>query len=144
MEEYMDRSTFIYQLYIGATPEKIWEALTNPDMTVQYWAHRNISDWKVGSSWEHQRPDENHTVDISGKIEAYNQPWRLTHGWTFAGQTHHAQVTFDIEKVDDNIAKLTLTHKNMEQDIEREVWAKVLCGLKTLVETGHALPNLMG
>jgi uncharacterized protein YndB with AHSA1/START domain len=109
----MDRPTFVYQLYIAATPEQVWEALTDPNLTVQYWTHRNISDWKVGSSWEHQKPDENHTVDISGEIIAYDPP------------------------------KMTLTHENMEHEIEREVWAKVLSGLKTLLETGRPLSGLL-
>jgi uncharacterized protein YndB with AHSA1/START domain len=139
----MDQPKFVYQLYIAATPEKVWKGLTDPNLTVQYWAHRNISDWRIGSSWEHQQPNEGHTVDISGKIIAYEPPKRLAHGWIFAGSTHQAQVTFDIKKVNESVTELTLVHEGMEHEIEREVWAKVLSGLKTLLETGQPLPDLL-
>jgi len=137
----MDDSLFVYELYIGATPQKVWQALTDPDLTLQYWGHRNISDWKIGSSWEHQRPNENRSVDISGTIIAFKPLKRLAHSWVFAGGTHAAQVTFDLERVGSGVTKLTLTHENMEHGIEGHVWAKVLSGLKTLVETGKALSD---
>jgi uncharacterized protein YndB with AHSA1/START domain len=46
----MSRPSFIYVTYINSTPEKVWQALTDPDFTRKYWVnHRNASDWKVGS-----------------------------------------------------------------------------------------------
>lgn len=139
----MGQPTFVYQVYITTTPEKVWEALTSPDLTVRYWAHRNISDWKVGSSWEHQQPNESHAVDISGIIVECEPPKRLAHTWTFAGSIAQAKVTFDIVKINETVAMVTLTHEDIGHDIEREVWAKVLSNLKTLLETGQPLPGLI-
>ena len=51
----MDKAKFVYVTYISTTPEKLWDALTNPEMTRQYWGnHRNASDWQPGSPWRHE------------------------------------------------------------------------------------------
>lgn len=139
----MNSSSFTYTLYIGVSQEQVWEGLTDPELTVRYWAHRNISSWKVGSSWEHRRPQGEQRVDITGDIIECDPPHRLVHSWTFTGSPHRAAVFFDIEKVSDNVTRLTLTHENLEHDMERYVWPKVLSGLKTLLETGKSLPGLM-
>ena len=52
-----DKPTFVYVTYIHSTAEKVWEALTDSDLTAQYWGHSNVSDWRPGSRWEHQRTD---------------------------------------------------------------------------------------
>ena len=50
-----DRPSYVYVTYIEASPEAVWHALTDADDTAAYWGHANVSDWKVGSRWEHQR-----------------------------------------------------------------------------------------
>jgi DNA-binding transcriptional ArsR family regulator len=62
------KPTFVYVTYIESTPEKVWEALTDADLTAAYWGHRNISDWQTGSTWEHQRTDRSHVADVVGTI----------------------------------------------------------------------------
>lgn len=48
--EPMADATFVYVTDISAAPEKVWAALSDPEMTTDYWArHRNVSDWKPGS-----------------------------------------------------------------------------------------------
>ena len=49
----MSNSKFVYALYIAATPEKVWKALLDGELTRQYWGHENVSDWKPGSPWKH-------------------------------------------------------------------------------------------
>jgi uncharacterized protein YndB with AHSA1/START domain len=44
-----ERPTFIYVTYIESTPQLVWQALTDPDITATYWGHSNVSDWQVGS-----------------------------------------------------------------------------------------------
>ena len=63
-----DKPTFVYVTYIESTPEKVWQALTDPDLTAQYWGHSNVSDWDVGSHWEHQRTDGTRIADVSGTV----------------------------------------------------------------------------
>ena len=43
-----DKPTFVYVTYIESTAEKVWEALTDADLTAQYWGHSNVSDWRAG------------------------------------------------------------------------------------------------
>ncbi len=44
-----DKPTFVYTIYIESTPEAVWHALTDAELTAEYWGHSNVSDWKVGS-----------------------------------------------------------------------------------------------
>ena len=46
----------------------MWDALTDPDLTAQYWGHSNVSDWQVGSPWEHRRTDGSGTADVVGEV----------------------------------------------------------------------------
>src|SRR5258708_35410058 len=58
-----DKPTFVYVTYIESTPEKVWHALTDADLSGDYWGHRNISDWQPGATWEHQRTDGSGIAD---------------------------------------------------------------------------------
>ena len=49
--------TYVYVTYIKASPEQVWHALTDVDLTAAYWGHRNESDWQPGSTWQHLRTD---------------------------------------------------------------------------------------
>ena len=52
----MAKPEFVYVTYIATTPEKLWQALLDGEITRQYWGYRNVSDnWKVGSTWRHER-----------------------------------------------------------------------------------------
>jgi uncharacterized protein YndB with AHSA1/START domain len=62
----MTKPDFVYVSYIATTPHKVWQALTDPELMRQYWgdpaagcSRMNISDWKVGSRWEHQQSYRN-------------------------------------------------------------------------------------
>jgi hypothetical protein len=61
-----DRPAFVYITYIESTPEKVWQALTDPDFTAEYWGHRNVSDWQEGSRWEHCRIHGSDVADVVG------------------------------------------------------------------------------
>src|SRR5512138_2714280 len=63
-----DKPTFVYVTYIQSTPERVWQALTDADLTAQYWGHSNVSDWQPGSAWEHVRTDGSGIADTGGKV----------------------------------------------------------------------------
>src|SRR5438105_5432099 len=80
----MTKPSFVYVTYIATTPERVWRALVDTDVTRQYWvdpqagcARVNVSDWKPGSRWEHRRADDTGTVDIVGKVVESAAPRRL-------------------------------------------------------------------
>ena len=146
----MDKPEFVYVTYIAAAPEKIWDALLDPDMTRQYWQNENVSDWKAGSKWEHRGFDEKRTLRLVGKVIESDRPRRLVITWAFpqdAGrEDKHTRVTFEIEPVK-GVTKLTVRHDRLEagSDMLRGItdgWPKVLSSLKSLLETGRALPQL--
>src|SRR3954451_20190107 len=69
--------TYVYVTYIHATAEQVWRALTDADLTAQYWGHANISDWQPGSAWEHRRTDGSGVADVVGKVLSAEPPARL-------------------------------------------------------------------
>jgi uncharacterized protein YndB with AHSA1/START domain len=155
----MAKPSFVYVTYIATTPEKMWQALIDMSIMRKYWAdpidddpaHENVSDWKPGSKWEHRRADDTGTVDIVGKVIEVLPPRRLGLTWArpkdAEDDSKHSRVTFDIEPHGDRLICLTVTHENLEHDPKMfegisTGWPKVLSNLKTLLETGHALPRV--
>lgn len=148
----------MYVTYIATTAEKVWQALVDTDVTRQYWVgpnetavpHVNVSDWKVGSRWEHQRVDEERRVDMVGKVLESAPPHRLVISWSRpadeADETKHSRVTFAIDAHGEGVIRLTVLHEDLENDPKMLAgisggWPKVLSNLKTLLETGRALPG---
>ncbi|GAA1064191.1 SRPBCC domain-containing protein [Streptomyces asiaticus] len=146
-EAMADKPTFVYVIYIESTPEKVWHALTDADLTAEYWGHSNVSDWQVGSPWEHQRTDGSGTADVVGAVVESSPPTRLVTTWAAPDADATAEpsrVTFDIQPHGD-IVRLTVTHENLADEAERTAaaggWAAVLSNLKSLLETGSPLPQ---
>ncbi len=133
-----DKPQFIYVTYIEATPEQVWHALTDADLTAEYWGHSNVSDWQPGSRWEHVRLDGSGVADAQGVVLEAQPPGRLV--MTF----DQSRVTFTIEPYE-QIVRVTVRHEDLpsEDDLEavKHGWPAVLANLKTLLETGHALPQ---
>jgi uncharacterized protein YndB with AHSA1/START domain len=153
----MTKPSFVYVIYIATTPEKVWQAFVDTDVMRQYWvgpsadcARVNVSDWKPGSRWEHQRVDGAGTVDIVGKVVESTPPRRLVFTWARPNEAEdgskHSRVAIDIEPHGDGLVRLTVTHEDLERDPKMLAgisggWPKVLSNLKTLLETGRALPR---
>ena len=141
-----DRPTFVYVTYIESTPDKVWQALTDADMTAAYWGHSNVSDWQVGSRWEHQRLDGSGISDTGGVVLESSPPNRLVATWEDPDDptVEPSRVTFDIEPYD-QIVRLTVTHENLPDERNKTLaasgWAAVLSNLKSFIETGHPLPQ---
>lgn len=124
--------------YIASTPEKVWDALRAPEMTKDYWGrHRNASDY-----------DDPDIVDLVGTVVDNSPPHRLVLTWAFptdaADPEKHSRVTFSVEPFMDAV-RLTVTHEGLEADSPMlhgisQGWPVVLSSLKTLMETGQALP----
>jgi uncharacterized protein YndB with AHSA1/START domain/DNA-binding transcriptional ArsR family regulator len=141
-----DRPSYVYVTYIESSPERVWEALTDADLTAQYWGHSNVSDWLVGSSWEHRRVDGSGIADVIGTVLKSEPPRRLT--MTFeapsgAPAEDSSVVAFDIEAYHE-IVRLTVTHEGVTDEAWEAVsagWPAVCANLKSLLETGRVLPR---
>ena len=143
----VDRPSYVYVTYIESSPERVWQALTDPDLTAQYWGHSNVSDWQVGSPWEHRRVDGSGIPDVVGTVLESVRPRRLSMTFDAPGDTSPAgssKVTFDIEPYHE-IVRLTVTHENLASgdamDAVSAGWPAVCANLKSLLETGHVLPR---
>jgi uncharacterized protein YndB with AHSA1/START domain/DNA-binding transcriptional ArsR family regulator len=146
-EAITDKPTFVYTTYIESTPERVWDALTDADLTAEYWGHSNVSDWRAGSRWEHRRTDGTGIADVVGEVVESVPPKRLVTTWAApeaAAADGPSRVTFDLEPHGE-IVRLTVTHEHLADEAERDAaaagWAAVLSNLKSFLETGHALPQ---
>jgi uncharacterized protein YndB with AHSA1/START domain/DNA-binding transcriptional ArsR family regulator len=147
-EEYMTgRPDYVYVTYIQASAERLWEALTDPELSAQYWGHANVSDWQPGSPWEHSRIDGSDVADVAGTVVESLPPRRLVMTWDTPGAVWPqgpSKVTFDIEPFHE-IVRLTVTYENLADEEAREAvaagWPAVCANLKSLLETGHVLPQ---
>lgn len=142
-----DRSaSFVYVTFIRTTPEKVFEAITRPDLARRYWGHENVSDdWRPGSRWQHVRPDADRTVDLVGEVLESDPPRRLVMSWANESQKddpdQYSRVTFDIEPRGDMV-KLTVAHDDLQpgsgmlEGITKG-WPLVLSSMKSFLETGQ-------
>lgn len=150
----MKKPDYVYVTYIATTPDKLWKALTEIDMMREWWvdpkagcSRVNVSDWKPGSSWKHQRADGSEIVDIVGKVVETTPPKRLVITWARpseeADASKHSRVTFDIDAYTDSTVRLTVTHDELDEAMLKGIsggWPTVLSNLKTFLETGRGLP----
>ena len=142
-----DKTSFVYVTYIRATAEKVFEAITKPEISRHYWGHENVSDWKPGSNWKHVRANDERTVEIIGKVIEISPPTRLVISWANASQTSdpasHSTVTFEIQDYD-NMVRLTVTHDDLEAGSGMATgiskgWPMALSSLKSFLETGESI-----
>lgn len=142
-----EKTSFVYVTYIVSTPEKVFEAITRPEIARRYWGHENVSDWTPGSRWEHVRADEERTVQLVGEVVEISPPSRLVITWANQSQADdpeaYSRVTFEVEPYEDMV-RLTVSHDDlivgsgMANGVSKG-WPIVLSSLKSLLETGRGL-----
>ena len=137
----------VFVTYIKTTKEKLWDALTNPEMTSKYYYGSRIrSELIPGSSVEFVVTDGkgNESVPVLGVIEEVITYERLSYSFEFpAFGDKPSRVTYSIEETEMGL-KLTLLHDQFESETTtyKEVidgWPFILSGLKTVIETGNPL-----
>jgi len=142
----MEAPQFMYETYIATTPEKLWEALTLPEFTQEYWSDARIeSNWKPGAPVRHVRGDV--TLN-SGEVLEYDPPRRLAYSWTVRHLPEYeaegaSRVTFEIEPLGPQV-RLRVTHEGFQPGSKTLTligggWPIVLSSLKTFLETGAPL-----
>lgn len=160
-EPAVDRPTFVYTTYIHTTPERLWQALTDPAFTQRYWGITFETDWQEGSqmTW-HQRGV---TISDPEQVVLEAEPYRrLAYTWhsftpefadaiELSDETRErlaaeprSHATFEIEQLGERV-KLTVTHDDLPPggvlgSMIRQGWPRVISDLKTLLETGDTMP----
>jgi uncharacterized protein YndB with AHSA1/START domain len=138
-------TTQVYSVFIRATPDQVWEAITKPDFTEQYFygARIDIRDGRRFTSIGEMEWDE--------EVLEADPPRKLVHGFVAAYDPDMAaedtsRVTWEIEPQDGGITKLTVVHDQLESAPKTAEsvaggWMYILSGLKTLLETGKPLAS---
>jgi DNA-binding transcriptional ArsR family regulator/uncharacterized protein YndB with AHSA1/START domain len=170
MEQKSDQTSFVYTTYIHSTPQLVWQGLTDPAFTNRYWRHPAsggltlASDWRKSSTYDVAFEDVGLVVSDPEQVILESDPYRrLAYTWhTFTPEwaakhgfdpttatawraEPRSKVAFDIEEAGHGVVKLTVVHDGFEpgsgvlQGVSTG-WPAVLASLKTLLETGAALP----
>jgi uncharacterized protein YndB with AHSA1/START domain len=141
----MNHDRFVYVTYIRTTQEKLWEALTKPEFTRQYWfGIWQDCAWTVGASWKLTFADGR--VADAGEVLEIVPPRRLVLKWRHQLNPElHAEgdsrATFELEQLDE-LVKLTVLHE-IDQTGSKFIeavsggWPMILSSLKSLLETGQ-------
>src|SRR5207247_1594143 len=143
LEEHMEK---VFEIYIKTTPERLWEALVDPELRSKYSFGMVVaSDWTPGSRYEFTGPDGSGVWGEGENLEV-EPPRRLVQSYRAlwsdeVKQEGPSRVTYEIEPVGDS-CRLTVTHDELREDANDELyggWPMILSGLKTLLETGEKL-----
>jgi uncharacterized protein YndB with AHSA1/START domain len=139
------QTTQVYQLFIKATPEQVWEAITEPEFTTSYFFASRVE------MADGRRRAYGPKGELWGDSAIFEEdpPHRLVHEWQglydpeLAGE-EPSRVTWEIEEQDGGVTKLTLVHDQLESAPKTAEsvaggWTFVLSGLKTLLEPGEPL-----
>jgi uncharacterized protein YndB with AHSA1/START domain len=136
----------VFEIYIKTTPERLWEAITDPELRSKYnFGARVSSDWRPGSRYEMSAPKAPGLLGEGENLEV-DPPRRLVQSMTalWSDDVRHegtSRVTWEIEPVGDS-CRLTVTHDQLREGANPELyggWPMILSGLKTLLETGELL-----
>ncbi len=160
-DPFMGRPEFVYVTYIRTTPERLWQALTDPEFTARYWGRTYDTSWEKGSRYGMTQSGVRVDDPEQVVLEA-DPPRRLSYTWhgvspqlagalgwsdEFCGAVTaepRSRVTFEIEPEDNGTVRLTVIHDGFEDgsvmlESVSGGWPRVLANLKTLLETGEAV-----
>ena len=139
------QTTQVYQLFIKATPDQVWEAITKPEFTRRYFFASRV---EMEDGRRRAYGPKGELWGDSATLEE-DPPRRLVHEWQGLYDPELAaeetsRVTWEIEEHDGGVTKLTLVHDQLEgapktAESVAGGWMFVLSGLKTLLETGEPL-----
>jgi uncharacterized protein YndB with AHSA1/START domain len=139
------QTTQVYSVFIRATPEQIWDAITKPEFTGRYF-HGAVIEVRDGRRYSRLGED----LAWDEPVLEEEPPRRLVHSWIAGYDPELAaeepsRVTWEIEPQADGSTLLTVVHDRLEdspktaESVSGTGWMYVLSGLKTLVETGKPL-----
>ena len=142
------QTTQVYQVFIRATPEQIWDAITKPEFTERYFHGARIT--VARDHYSSRGPDGEIWGDEA--VYEFDPPRKLVHGWRSRyspelADEDESRVTWEIEPQEGGLCKLTVVHDQLEgapktaESVSGPGWMMVLSGLKTLLETGEPLKS---
>jgi uncharacterized protein YndB with AHSA1/START domain/DNA-binding transcriptional ArsR family regulator len=145
----VSRTEQVYQVFIKATPEQVWDAITRPEFTEKYFYGARVeTTGKAGSPIRYHSPDGSQLWGDDVVMES-SRPHRLVMGWRSLYDPEMAleersRVTWEIEEQPGGVCKLTVIHDQLEGAPKTAAnvsggWMFIISGLKTVLETGEPL-----
>ena len=137
----------VFEIYIRTTPERLWEAITDPEIRSKYnFGARQTSDWTPGSRYEMGAPNAPAPLGEGVNLEV-DPPRRLVQSmvalWSEDVKRDGAsRVTWEIQPIAADSCRLTVTHDQLREGANEQLyggWPMILSGLKTWLETGTLL-----
>ena len=136
----------VYEIFIKTTPERLWEAIVDPEIRAKYNFGAAVnSDWTVGSPISVDVAKHGVHLGEGEVLEVGPAPATRPHHGRLVGRRRAgrgaSRVTWEIEQVGDS-CHLTLTHDQMREGANAQIyggWPMILSGLKTWLETGELL-----
>lgn len=140
----------VYQIFIKATPDAIWEAITKPEFSARYFYGARVeTTGEVGTPFRYHSPDGS-SLWADESVMEWDRPHRLVVGWRSLYDPSlvnepSSRVTWEIETQEGGFSLLTVTHDQLEDapgtaaNVAGTGWMLVLSGLKTVLETGAGL-----
>ncbi len=139
------QTTQVYQVFIKASADEIWDAICKPEFTERYFYGARIENSPAG----HRSLGPNDEVWGDAEVTEFDPPRKLVHGWRSLydpelAAEEESRVTWEIEPQDGGVCLLTVVHDQLEGAPKTAAsvaggWMMVLSGLKTLLETGEPL-----
>jgi uncharacterized protein YndB with AHSA1/START domain len=141
----------VYAVFIKATPEEIWDAITKPEFTSRYFYGSLVdSSLEPGTPFRGWSPDRKQ-LWTDGEVLESEKPRRLSYSWRSLYDEEQAteqpsRVAWEIEPQEGGVTKLTVVHDQLENAPKTAEnvaggWPFILSGLKTLLETGKPLSS---
>ena len=136
----------IFEIYIRATPERLWEAITDSEIRSKYhFGSRITSDWAPGSRFEQGHPEAGQLLGEGENLEV-DPPHKLVQSmralWSDEVKNEgFSRITWEIEPIGDS-CRLIVTHDELREGANEQLyggWPMILSGLKTWLETGQLL-----
>jgi uncharacterized protein YndB with AHSA1/START domain/DNA-binding transcriptional ArsR family regulator len=136
----------VFEIYIKTTPERLWEAITDPDTRPKFYFGNSItSTWAPGSPWAMGNPGAPGAI-AEGKNLEVDPPRRLVQSFVAlwgedVTSEGTSRVTWEIEPVGDS-CRLVVTHDQLRDGANEQLfggWPMILSGLKTWIEVGEVL-----
>jgi uncharacterized protein YndB with AHSA1/START domain/DNA-binding transcriptional ArsR family regulator len=138
----------VFEIYIRTSPERLWEAITDPEIRSKYnfGARVVVDEWSPGSHYEMRAPGAPGPLG-EGEILEVDPPRKLVQSmvalWGEDVKSEGtSRITWDIEPIGDDSCRLTVTHDQLREGANDQLyggWPMILSGLKTWLETGQVL-----
>jgi uncharacterized protein YndB with AHSA1/START domain len=150
----MTGAAHVYEIFIAAPQQKVWDALVEPELTTKYFHGTQFeSSWEPGARYVCRIAGSGREA-VDGQIEVFEPPTRLVMTWhvlydAAMAEEPPSRVEWRLAPANDDgsVTRVTLRHGDLAAspitwESVRVGWVAVIDGLKTLLETGRSLPEV--